>query len=246
MSGQGRLIEEVKTHRESLPRPAVVGGAFGSVVWQGLAWCAFAAVRWLDHACRELPGGAEDKSLAYLSYLIASAAVVTLPAAIKSLSLALRHSSVKGSLSQIGKALLESLLHAGITKTDPSEMSVSVDKGPDGSVLCTLRGATTYETKLFLDALNEILDPVENPRYLIVRTLMMGARRTTDYRAVPSVLGRKKVWAQHFSDAWKRNVGQNALVYTRTIEGRRALLQARNVSLSPSFRRSSDRQTCWK
>lgn len=52
-----------------------------------------------------------------------------------------------------------------------------------------------------------------------------------DYHAVPEILGRNKNLAVYFKDQWQRLVGECELVYTRTITGRRMLLQSRMKSL---------------
>jgi len=67
-----------------------------------------------------------------------------------------------------------------------------------------------------------------------------------DYFAVPDVLARKKEFAEVFAQRWKSLVGPVQLVYTRTPEGRKMLLRARNHSLSGSFQDRAERVSCWK
>ena len=47
------------------------------------------------------------------------------------------------------------------------------------------------------------------------------------YHPVPDVLAARKEYAEAFSRHWRRYVGGGALVYTRSPEGRRILLNAR-------------------
>lgn len=94
-------------------------------------------------------------------------------------------------------------------------------------------------------ALAQVLGPVDDPRYLIRRTdarlPSVGAQalwlplRTLAFRrwgrdswhAVPAVLGTHRERAERFSTAWAATVGGGELLYTRSDEGRRALLDAR-------------------
>ena len=94
-------------------------------------------------------------------------------------------------------------------------------------------------------AIAEILGPVENPRYLLVRHSWLGPRTRTDYHAVPSALGAKKEWAERFAALWNLRVGSASLVYARTPAGRRTLLRARMKSFAAGFQRSVDRRSAW-
>jgi len=100
--------------------------------------------------------------------------------------------------------------------------------------------------RLFLDALAEILGPVENPRYLLVRESWLGRWLRVDFHAVPTVLGQRKESAEIFAARWKARVGRGSLVYARTAMGRRTLLRARAGSLAAGFRRTVDTQSAWR
>ena len=106
-------------------------------------------------------------------------------------------------------------------------------------------GGTGKEQAIFLRALREVLSPIDNPRYLLARRKIWRILRE-DYFAVPDVVARKKEFAEMFTKRWKRLVGPVELVYTRTSEGRRLLLRARNHSLSGAFQKSVERVSCWK
>jgi hypothetical protein len=100
---------------------------------------------------------------------------------------------------------------------------------------------------VYLEALEEILGPVESPRYILVRkTSLRGTLTRHDYHSVPMILGVKREYAETFADAWSRFVGEMDLVYTRSREGRKMLLKARNHSLSAGFRKRSERVSRWK
>jgi Holliday junction resolvase-like predicted endonuclease len=60
------------------------------------------------------------------------------------------------------------------------------------------------------------------------------------------VLGVKKELAEIFAQNWFHYVGEMDLIYTRTRQGRIALIQARNHSLSAAFVPRSERVSRWK
>src|SRR5207245_4062477 len=101
------------------------------------------------------------------------------------------------------------------------------------------------EQAIFLRALREVLSPIENPRYLLGRRRIWRIFRE-DYFAVPDSLARKKEFAELFAKRWKSLVGPVQLIYTRTPEGRKLLLRARNHSLSGTFQKRAERVSCWK
>ncbi|MBN2132195.1 MAG: hypothetical protein JW741_22030, partial [Sedimentisphaerales bacterium] len=67
-----------------------------------------------------------------------------------------------------------------------------------------------------------------------------------DYHAVPAILGKNKELAEHFARMWGRFVGPVELVYTRSEQGRRLLLQARAHSLSSGFVGRAERVRSWQ
>lgn len=96
-----------------------------------------------------------------------------------------------------------------------------------------------------MQALAEVLGPVQNPRYLLVRRSWLGSRRRTDYHAVPTALGGRKEHAEAFARAWRKHVGSSELVYARAGDGRRVLLQARAGSFAAGFQRRVDWRSAW-
>jgi len=103
-----------------------------------------------------------------------------------------------------------------------------------------------YEKSLFLDSMQEILGPIGNPRYIMVRKTPLGRLIRKDYHVVPQVLGRNKELAEHFRKMWAKYVGTTELVYTRNVEGRKVLLKARGHALSTSFQKRAGRIRTWK
>lgn len=146
-------------------------------------------------------------------------------------NLYIRYRDISKDIRRIGEALLCSLQKEKIIKTPLKELSVMAFEGVTG-VHCYLEGGSSYEQSVFVDSLHEIISPVDSPRYLILRkSTFMSFYQQIDYHAVPEMLGRKKASAVSLFLFWKKDVGNCELVYTRTGEGRRVLLQARVRSL---------------
>ena len=91
-----------------------------------------------------------------------------------------------------------------------------------------------------------MLGPIENPRYLLSREGVLPwflSRR--DYHAVPPMLAARKEFAESFHRHWIRRLGTGDLIFTRSAEGRRALLQARAHALSTTFAEKVRRRDRW-
>lgn len=127
-------------------------------------------------------------------------------------------------------------------------MEVVTEKSGDGTIACGLKGGTTYENDLLLDCLEELLSPIENPRYLlqsrrIYKKFIGGSG--TNYYAVPTPLGRHKKLVSILLWEWGKRVGLCKGIYTRTLEGRRLLLRARRESLSGKLASRKNRHSIW-
>ena len=209
---------------------------------QSIAWTGIIAVQGLRsrniHSLTELG--------AVLLVGLVAGAVITLPRTLKALWLWWRNGSLEGSIKQVGMTVLETLHHMNIIKTGLNHMRVESAQDKFGIVYCRLEGATTMERSHFLEALQEVLSPVQNSRYILVRSSMLGRFGRIDYHPVPAVIGQKKENAELFARLWHRYVGSSKLVYTRSVEGRLTLLQARTKALSSAFRKRTDRISRWQ
>lgn len=173
-----------------------------------------------------------------------AASIASLPALLRAAWIALRHLPVDGSLRQLAAAVHEALVEARQLQRVPGPAAVRVAELEDGTFSVALAGATYRDSVVFADALEEVLGPIDNPRYLVTRT---GGwwRRREDVHAVPESLGSRKELAEAFHRAWRRRLGRSRLVYTRTPEGRRALLRARVRAFSAAFAPRTRRLDRW-
>ena len=165
----------------------------------------------------------------------------------KTLRLYLKYRDISKDIQQIGEALLDSLVKAGVVHTDNSKLKVETSVDNWGSVFCHLEGGTTFEKSTFINALQEIVGPIDNPRYVIIRkNRFMLFVKQKDYHSVPEVLGRTKNMAEYFKNQWERLVGACDLIFTRTIDGRKLLLKSRVKSLASQFNDKVEHVNKWR
>lgn len=175
-----------------------------------------------------------------------AATLASLPGLFKASRLAWRNGSLEGSLREVTWVTLCALADAGvISRTDRENAAVEVRTSLDGRKDVILTGVSRAAERQAMLAIAEILGPVQNPRYLLVRRSRLGPRRRTDYHAVPALLGVRKEVAERFAALWSERIGGSELVFTRSAEGRRMLLRARASSLAAGFQRRVERRSVW-
>ena len=151
----------------------------------------------------------------------------------KTLRLYIHYRDISKDLQGIGEALLFSLIETGTIHTDKRQLKVITSVDDDGAVFCHLEGGTTFEKSTFINSLQEVIGLIDNPRYVIIRkSRFLYFIEQKDFHSVPEILGRHNKLAGVFQENWKKYVGNCDLVFTRTLDGRRRLLQYRVKSLS--------------
>ena len=244
--GSKRLVEEVRSDPELLPRRAVIedgrralaaepAAAGGALVAASLGAAASVGVR----------GSGIAAALWLGSLTTAVLGVGLLPGAVRNWLLMRRHGSEELSLRQVGEAVLRGLVAAGAIRAKPESTTVVTSQVLGGGVACTIEGASLRDQSMFLEALRQVLEPPLNPRYLLVQRSGVG-RGTGLYRAVPDAVGRRREWADEFLSAWRQLVGGCDLVYTRSVEGRRKLLKAKESGLVSGVSYRTERFSRWR
>jgi len=163
----------------------------------------------------------------------------------KALRILLREQPPDAILLDMGRALLEALRQSGMISRKLNADYVRVVHRPDDTYTVELDYASPEDAATFIQAFGELLAPVRNQRYLILRTdarlpgllntalwrmlrlLVPPNQRRPAYHPVPTVLATHRKYANALARAWQRYVGGGELVYTRSPEGRRILYQAR-------------------
>ena len=158
----------------------------------------------------------------------------------------IRTGSVTGVLKQIAIVILETLSDQGLIKTSIKQVGLKVHE-EKGELFVICANLPADENNLFIQSLQEFLDPVENPRYLLVRhTRFLKKIRQTDYFAIPSAISPNKKGVGIFKGLWKLYIGDCDIIYTRSAEGRRVLLKARKYAFSAVKKKASKRLSKWQ
>ncbi|MCP4393803.1 MAG: hypothetical protein GY804_06000 [Alphaproteobacteria bacterium] len=76
-----------------------------------------------------------------------------------------------------------------LIKTNTRNLRVQVVKDKMGIVYCRIDGAARIEKRPFLDAMQEVLVPTDNPHYLLIRQSYLGKKFGVDYHPVPKIIG---------------------------------------------------------
>jgi hypothetical protein len=145
----------------------------------------------------------------------------------------------------VGRALLAGLQEAGLVGDYLATTFVRVERNADdGQLEVFVDYATPEDSATFSRAYSELMGPLADARYLIMRDLppprsllhrlilrLAGRRSEAQegpvYHRVPDVLASHRERAEALAEHWQRTVGGGELVYTHTDEGRRVLLEAR-------------------
>jgi len=237
-----QMTDGLKAPEESLPRGFVLANTIAALLFQSLY--VFVAV--LESLGRALGRARITQDFwSLVLTVVGIAAVVSLPWSLLALWRLIRHGTPERSIQQIGRAVLDALEYEGCIDQRAADFRVYANWNKDGTVFCWIGGGTGIEQTTFLRALRGTLSPIDNPRYLLARPKIWRIFRE-DYFAVPDVLARKKEFAEFFARRWKKYVGTVQLVFTRTPEGRKMLLRARNHSLSGASQKRTERMSCWK
>ena len=153
--------------------------------------------------------------------------------------------TISGIMKQIAIVHLKSLTFHGLIKTPLNRAGLNVENKDAVYVSC--KNLQTDENNIFIKTLQEFLNPIENPRYLLVKqNNILGFVKQEDYFAIPAVLSSNKKDVNLFKKLWEKHIGKCKIVYTRNSEGRKLLLKARENAFSASKRPKSKRLSKWQ
>ncbi len=172
----------------------------------------------------------------------------------------LRAGRPSDSLESIASAVIEALAGTGgISKTLGSR-DLKVVVQPDGYYRCYLDGARRADSVRFADALDQVLAPIEDARYVIgrrvvdppstrrgeiglaVRCLLGRPGGRIVYHAVPDYLAVRRERVEVFEKAWARWVGGTPALFYRDPEAAGILAVARGEN---PFATTSQMRTLW-
>ena len=212
----GRVREGVRAEKEIRPR-LYTAGAGGAAALHGVLLGALGTI------CLTTPPSAALFALVPLMGVSAVGLAGDLRRSLGSVT-------PEKTLRRLGTALLSALRETDTVKSP--DAALRIERCGEG-VECALEGASVREKNLFADALGELLSPLDNPRYLFIRKLPVlgfSVRMSSQSYACPSLLGAKKETAELLQKHLEKNGDRFELVYTRSEEGRKKLLECRRAA----------------
>ena len=128
-------------------------------------------------------------------------------------------------LELFAEAVRKALLASGHLQTQ--NCKARVVRGDKNSIHTAtyLKGGTLREKEIFAQALSEFFAPIENQRYILRATTWVNDQ--TKYFAVPSMFDKRKEDVIAFVANIEKYIGKYEIIYTRNVEGRHILLDAR-------------------
>jgi len=128
-------------------------------------------------------------------------------------------------LELFAEAVRKALLASGHLQTQ--NCKARVVRGDKNSIhtAAYLKGGTLREKEIFAQALSEFFAPIENQRYILRATTWVNDQ--TKYFAVPSMFDKRKEDVIAFVANIEKYIGSYEIIYTRNVEGRHILLDAR-------------------
>ncbi len=138
------------------------------------------------------------------------------------------HFSPARSMKTLGIAVYRVLTECGLIL--PAARVETAEDKDKSYISLFLRNATVREQNIFNEAMRELLSPIENPRYILIRKSRLLGYRFRDSFACPSVIGKKKEYAELLAQNLKKSTGSFVPVYTRNEEGRALILRCRRRS----------------
>ena len=154
---------------------------------------------------------------------------------------------VHKKIHKMAYAILNSLYELEEITTPKKEIDIVVELLSMGDVTCAINGADRYESNLFIKTLEELLKPIDNPKYLIIKTNWFRKKlNTQNFYPVPEIFSTKKEQALLFQKHWNHQLGKSKLIYTRSISGRKHLLRARLFHVHNIHNEMTKKNIIWK
>ncbi|MFV0427886.1 MAG: DEAD/DEAH box helicase family protein [Arachnia sp.] len=146
------------------------------------------------------------------------------------------------TIGQVARAVADGLHAAGLVSAGAERVSVEI--AMDGRYRCLLRGLPESQAEVFVTALDEVLGPIESPRYLVPRWVpppgadaqwaLRSLHGKVDdqgevWHAVPTVLGSNQRRARGYARAWQQWVGGGDATYAGSPAGAGVLAATRGT-----------------
>ncbi|MFP3594561.1 DEAD/DEAH box helicase family protein [Chryseobacterium sp. SIMBA_038] len=142
-----------------------------------------------------------------------------------------KYKNIAKHIELIGNIVVESLINERIIRTPFEKLKVVSSADHYKNSACHLEGGSNYERSQFIQTLQELISPVDNPRYLLEQKRNLFFIKKNSYYPLPEIFAKNKKSAEFFCNKWSEMMEASNLIFTRTIEGRKVLLKLRFQSL---------------
>lgn len=150
----------------------------------------------------------------------------------------LKYKDIEKHIKLMGDVILKNLIKEKIITTPLDKLEIISEKDYSKNTVCHLKGGSHYEKSQFIQTLQELISPVDNPRYLIRQKNRFLYFFDKDiYFPIPEIFAKNKKNAEFFCQTWSRTFDNAELVFTRTIDARKILLKLRFQYLMKRDRR---------
>lgn len=248
LAGGMNLVEQIKIpFRDKRTYAAITSLYYTKTIRNLMVTLGTGVATYMVNSLKALQNMRDARSLViFLSALFATGALIFGRETYKAFRMYIKYRDISKDLQRIGEAFLNALVHASLVSAKANHKVVT-HADPWGAVYCHLEGESTYDRSAFISALQEVISPIENPRYIIIRkSKLMFLIKQGDYHAVPEGLGRKKEFAEYFEQQWRLFVGKCELIFTRYTEGRKLILKSRVQSLAAQFEEKIKHVNKWR
>ncbi len=138
------------------------------------------------------------------------------------------HRNPAASIKTLGTAVYRTLCKCGLIS--PSAKVETQGHRDLLHISLYLRNASIHDQNVFNAAMEEMLSPIENPRYILIPKRKIGGYRYRCAFACPSVIGKKKDYAELLAKELKGTTDSFDLIYTHREDGRKLILKCRKRS----------------
>ncbi|APQ17476.1 DEAD/DEAH box helicase family protein [Maribacter hydrothermalis] len=193
-------------------------------------------------------GAVLNKGIVQIVYLFFVALILGFgPKTFKALKLYFLFGNQYKKTKKIGKAVFEYLLNTKSLNFESNTAVINAEQNRKGTFSIYLKNASQHDSTIFISILEEVIAPIDNPRYLLINgnfiKRKLGIR---NYYVVPKEIGKNKTEAIRFKKYWNKHVDGSKIIFTRTLEGRKELLKARFSHLKYQFEEVSQKAITWK
>lgn len=142
-----------------------------------------------------------------------------------------RYRDIGKQLGAMAEVVLYGLINERLIRTSLEQLKVISSSNSREGAFCYLKGASQYENAQFIQTLQEMVSPIDNPRYVLRQKKRSFLFKNEQYFPVPEIFAKNKKSAEFFTKTWNKAVGKSELIFTRTLEGRKILLKLRFEAL---------------